>query len=337
MTKARLAVAGLGRMGRVHAGNVARACPSAELVSLFDPRADVAKELAGELGARAAASYEELLDDPGVDAVVIASPTSCHADLALQAARAGKPAFSEKPLSLEREASERVIKEFAAAGLGLQVGFHRRFDPALGAVAAKLRAGELGEVFLFRSTQRDKAPPPPEFLAGSGGIFVDMGIHDFDTARWLLGEVASVSAHGEAFSSPEYEGTGDHHTVVAVLEFESGALGVADVSRLAGYGYESSIELMGEKATVRVEDPYSVRYTWLAPGSAGRPLVQSFVQRFGEAFALELEAFARSVVAGRPPEPSGLDALAAFDIATAAAESCRLGRPVEVAPPAAPR
>lgn len=323
-------MAGLGRMGRVHAENAARACPSAELACVFDLREEVAREVGAQLRAKVALELGQLLDDASVDAVVVASPTSSHFELAAQAAQAGKPVFCEKPLSLERSPTVGLIEEFKRAGVGLQVGFHRRFDPALCAVAEKLRDGELGEIFLFRATQRDKAPPPPEFLASSGGIFLDMTIHDFDAARWLLGEVVRVSAHGERFSEPAYKATRDHHTVVSVLEFASGALGVADTSRVAGYGYESFVELLGDKATVRVEDPYSARYELLVPGSASRPIVQRFPERFGAAFVAELEHFARCVLSGAAPEPSGADALAAFDIASAAAESCRRGVPVAV-------
>lgn len=333
---ARLAVAGLGRMGRLHAENLARRCRCAELAAVFDLRGDLAQKVSEELGTRAAASYEELLDDPSIDAVVIASPTCAHAEMALAAGRAGKPVFCEKPLSLERDATVEIVGELSRAGVPLQVGFHRRFDPALSAAAARLRAGELGEVLLFRASQRDMAPPAPEFLAGSGGIFIDMGVHDFDTARWLVGEVESVSAHGSAWADPAFAASDPYHTVVVVLHFASGALGAIDVSRVAGYGYESSLELMGEKATVRVQDPFSVGYEWRVAGSASRPLVETFGQRYQAAFAEELEHFARTVRAGVEAEPSGLDALAAFDIAGAAAEACRTGMPVAVRRPVVP-
>jgi len=325
MRRAKLAVAGLGRMGRVHAANVARSCPSAELAWVFDTNAPLAEEVAGDLGAKAARDYEELLADPSLDGVVVASPTPAHASMAVLAAQAGKHVFCEKPISLERPETLSVIEAAEAAGTGLQVGFHRRFDPSMLAAAERVRAGELGEVVLFRATQRDKAPPRPEFLAGSGGMFVDMAIHDFDAARWLVGEVESVSAQGALMS-----GVDDYHTVVAVLRFGARALGVVDVSRVAGYGYDSFVELMGEKATVRVESPFSAQYEWRSPGAASRPLVESFDRRYAAAFAAEIEHFARSVLAGGGFEPTGQDALAAFDIAVAAAESARRGEPVAI-------
>ena len=330
-TRARLAVAGLGRMGVVHAQNLALRCPSAQLVAVYDPRADVAERVAAGLGAVAAATYDELVSTPTLDGVVIASPTAAHAGLAVSAAREGKHVFCEKPLSLQRDVTVDVVQALAAAGVKLQVGFHRRFDPAFAAATERVRAGELGDVYLFRAAQRDMAPPRPEFLAGSGGIFVDMGIHDFDAARWMVGEVVSVSAHGAALSDPGFAEIGDYDTAVVVLSFARGALGVLDISRVAGYGYDSSAELVGSRATVRIDEPFVHGYEWRTPGAASRPLVPTFDQRYNAAFAAELEHFARSIVDGTPPLVTGTDALAAFDLALAADKACRLGRPVSVA------
>ena len=258
--RAGLAVAGLGRMGVVHAQNLASRCPSAQLLAVFDPRPDVAKQVSAQLGATAVATYDELLSDPSLDGVVIASSTNAHAELALSAAQAGKHVFCEKPLSLERNVTVEVVEALEGAGVKLQVGFHRRFDPAFSAAAERVEAGELGEVYLFRAAQRDMAPPRPEFLAGSGGIFIDMGIHDFDAARCLVGEVDSVSAQGAALSDPGFAEIGDFDTAIVVLTFASGALGVVDISRVAGYGYDSSTELVGSQATVRIDEPF---FAWL--------------------------------------------------------------------------
>ncbi len=330
--RARLAVAGLGRMGTVHAENVAFRCPSAQLAAVFDPRPEVAARVASEVGATAVPGYDELLGDPALDGVVVAAPTGVHADLALRAAKAGKHVFCEKPLSLERDATLEVVTALKGAGVNLQVGFHRRFDPSFSAAADRARAGELGDVYLFRASQRDMAPPRPEFLAGSGGIFIDMGIHDFDAARWLVGEVASVSARGTALSGPGFSEIGDFGTAVVVLTFAGGALGVLDISRVAGYGYESSAELMGSRGTVRIDEPFLRGYEWRSRGVANRPLVQSFDRRYSSAFVAELEHFARSIIDGAPPLVTGEDALAAFDLARAADKACRLGQEVSMAP-----
>ncbi len=328
--RAGLAVAGLGRMGVVHAQNLASRCPSARLLAVFDPRPDVAKQVSAQLGATALATYDELLSDPSLDGVVIASSTNAHAELALSAAQAGKHVFCEKPVSLERNVTVEVVEALEGAGVKLQVGFHRRFDPAFSAAAERVEAGELGDVYLFRAAQRDMAPPRPEFLAGSGGIFIDMGIHDFDAARCLVGEVDSVSAQGAALSDPGFAEIGDFDTAIVVLTFASGALGVVDISRVAGYGYDSSTELVGSQATVRIDEPFSHGYEWRTPGTVSRPLVTTFDRRYAAAFAAELEHFARSIVDDTRPLVTGHDALAAFDLASAAEQSCRLGRAVSM-------
>ncbi len=333
--RAKVAVAGLGRMGRVHAANLAYRCPSAQLVAVFDAQQAIATAVAGHLGVPAAPPYAALLANDAIDALVIAAPTGAHASLALRAGRAHKHVFCEKPLSLDRDETVEVVEELASAGVGLQVGFHRRFDPASAAAAGRAQAGELGDLYLFRASQRDMSPPKAEFIAGSGGIFVDMGIHDFDFARWLVGEVTMVSAHGAVVPGSDTMAAGDFDSAVVAMEFASAALGLMDISRVAGYGYESSVEIMGSRATVRIDDPFLHQYQWRAAGRASQPLVTSFDQRYQDAFVAELEAFAGAVGTGTAPAVTGLDALAAFDLAQAAKESCRLGQPVKVGVPQA--
>jgi inositol 2-dehydrogenase len=330
----RIALAGLGRMGRIHAANLAARCPSARLACIFDTDEKLARWAAAQHDVPRAASYAEILADSAVDAVVIATPTQAHADLAVAASLAGKHVFCEKPISLDREASVRVIEAAQAAGVAFQVGFHRRFDPDWAAAADRIRAGELGDVYLFRTSLRDMAPPPAEYLARSGGFFVDVTIHDLDTARWMVGEVVEVSAFGTALSDPVFAQVGDIDTAVVVLRFASGALGVIDNSRAAGYGYECSTEVMGRLATVRIDHSQHSHYEWRTPGWAAQPLVRDFEQRYPLAYAAELEAFARCVRDGVPPLVTGHDALAAFDLARAAERSWRSGHPVAVEPPA---
>ncbi len=232
---------------------------------------------------------------------------------------------------MDRNETLVVAEALAAAGVELQVGFHRRFDPASASAAGRARAGELGDIYLFRASQRDMSPPKAEFLAGSGGIFVDMGIHDFDFARWVVGDVTTVAAQGSVVPGSDLMATGDFDNAVVTMEFANGALGVMDISRVAGYGYDSSVEVMGSKATVRIDDPFLHHYQWRAPGITTQPLVTSFDQRYHDAFVAELEAFAAAVAIGAVPVVTGWDALAAFDLAQAAQESCRSGQPVKVA------
>jgi myo-inositol 2-dehydrogenase/D-chiro-inositol 1-dehydrogenase len=254
----------------------------------------------------------------------------------MQAAAAGTPVFCEKPVSLDRGATLSALAAVAEAGVPFQVGFHRRFDPDWAAAVARMRAGELGDVYLFRTSLRDMAPPPAGFLAASGGFFVDVTIHDLDTARWMVGEVTSVSAYGSAVSGPPFTDLGDIDTAVVVLRFGNGALGVIDNSRAAGYGYECSTEVMGRLATVRIDHPQVRNYEWRTPGVAARDLPRDFGERYPEAYAAELDAFARCVLDGSPPLVTGWDALAAFDLARAAGLSWRTGQTVEVVPERTP-
>jgi inositol 2-dehydrogenase len=329
--RVRVALAGLGRMGRIHAANLSGRCPSAELACVFDADAGTARQVAGQFGVPWARSFDDVLADATVDAVAIAAPTRAHASLSVRASQAGKHVFCEKPISLDRPATVEAIEAVTATGVVFQVGFHRRFDPDWAAAVDRIRAGDLGEVYLFRTSLRDMTPPRPEFLAHSGGFFVDVTIHDLDLARWMVGEVTEVSAHGTAVSGPAFADIGDIDTAVVVLRFAGGALGVIDNSRAAGYGYECSTEVMGSKATVRIDHPQHRHYEWRTPGWAAHDLARDFEQRYPEAYAAELEAFARCVRDGQPPQVTAHDALAAFDLAQAADRSWRRGRPVAVA------
>jgi myo-inositol 2-dehydrogenase/D-chiro-inositol 1-dehydrogenase len=328
----RIGLAGLGRMGQIHAASLAGRCPSAQLACVFDADADVARQVAGQFGVARAESFDDMLADDTVDAVAIATPTQAHAELTVRASQAGKHVFCEKPVSLDRPTTVGTIEAVRAAGVLLQVGFHRRFDPDWAAAVDRMRAGELGEVYLFRTSLRDMSAPRAEFLARSGGFFTDVTIHDLDTARWMVGEVTEVSAHGAALSDPAFAKIGDIDTAVVVLRFENGALGVIDNSRAAGYGYECSTEVMGARATVRIDHPQYRHYEWRTPGWASYGLARDFEQRYPWAYAEELDCFARCVRDGLPSRVSGHDALAAFDLAQAAARSWRSGRPVRVRP-----
>jgi inositol 2-dehydrogenase len=327
--RVRLGIAGLGRMGRHHAGNLARS-PSIELVRVVDASADVAASVGEELGVPWSASYEDLLHDPEVDGVVVVTPTGLHAEMVEQAAAAGKHVFCEKPIALELEPTVRAVQAAAQAGIKLQVGFHRRFDPDWLAARERVRNGDLGRVYLFRSSLRDPRPPSMEYIAGSGGFFVDVTIHDLDTARWMLGEIEEVTAVGAALSDPGFAALGDVDHAVVTLRFASGALGVVDGSRAAGYGYECSAEIMGSKATVRIDRHRRTHLRWLTPGQDATDRVDNYRDLFADAYRDELEDFAAALREDRPPSVTGEDALAAFVLAQACDRSLREGRTVSV-------
>jgi inositol 2-dehydrogenase len=331
-TKVRVALIGLGRMGRIHAGNLAARCRSAELAVVADADPRRAAAVGAELEVPWTADVDEVLGDDTVQAVAVATPTATHGDLAVRAARAGKHVFCEKPIALDRPATVRTVESVRATGVKFQVGFHRRYDPDWAAATRRIHAGEMGEPRLFRTSLRDMKPPPVEFLAGSGGFFVDVTIHDLDTARWMIGEVVEVASYGSALADPAIRAIGDIDTALVVLRFESGALGVIDNSRAAGYGYECSTEVMGELATTRIDRPQHRHYQWLTPEGASFGINRDFEERYPLAYADEMEAFARCVRDDTEPGVSGLDALAAFDLATAADLSWRTGRAVPVVP-----
>ncbi len=329
MKRLDVGLAGLGRMGRIHAANLASRCASARLACVYDADPVVAVALAEELDVPWTASYEELLE--AVDAVAVATPTATHAEFVVAAAKAGRPVFCEKPISLDRAATVAAIEAVEREGVALQVGFHRRFDPDWVAVTERIHAGELGEVTFFRTSLRDMTPPDPAYLTGSGGFFADVTVHDLDVARWMVGEVVEVTAHGAA-ADPAFAALGDIDTAVVVLRFANGALGVIDNSRAARYGYECSTEVVGTRATAWIDAPRRHGYEWRTPGLASHDLPRNFEERYPAAYALELDAFARCVLAGTDPRVTGLDALAASDLARAADESRRSGRTVTVLP-----
>ncbi len=317
-------------MGRFHAENLAGRAPSVELVRVVDTVREIARATGDRLGVAWSTSWDDLLRDPDIEGVVIVTPTSLHAEMIEQAAAAGKHVFCEKPISLELGPSLRAVEAARASGIKLQIGFHRRFDPDWAAATARIEAGDLGDVYLFRTSLRDMRPPEIEYIKSSGGFFVDVTIHDIDTARWMVDEIDEVTAFGAALSNPAFAEAGDIDNAIVTLRFASGALGVIDNSRVAGYGYECSTEVMGSRATVRVDHHRRAHVEWLSHGSATVDYVADFTQRYPLAYLLELEGFAQAVRDDRPVQVTGEDALAAFVLAQACDRSLREGRTVRV-------
>ncbi len=327
--RVRVGLVGLGRMGRFHAANLAGRTPLAELVRIVDASEKLARETAERLGGvEWSTSYADLLDDPEVEAVVVASPTPLHAEMTEAAAEAGKHVLCEKPISLQRERTYEVIDAVRSAGVKMQVGFHRRFDPDYRAAWEKISAGDIGDIYLFRTSLRDMRSPGFDYIKGSGGFFADVTLHDFDAARWLVGEVEEVTAFGAALSDPGFDEVGDIDNAVVTLRFASGALGVIDNSRVAGYGYECSSEIMGSEGTLRIDNHRRVAVQTLIPERVCQDYVTDFVERFTDAYRQEMEHFVRAVRSDQDPEVGGADAAAAFVLAQAADRSYREGRTV---------
>src|SRR5215217_361405 len=228
----RVGVIGVGRIGRMHAALLARQIPGASVAAVLDANDESARDVALSLGVPTAADVGELLSNPDVDAVAICSSTETHADLVVAAARAGKAIFCEKPISLDLAEVDRALAAVDEAGVPFQIGFNRRFDPAHEAVRDAVARGDVGDPQIVRISSRDPAPPPIEYVRGSGGIFLDMTIHDFDMARYVTGsEVVEVFARGAVHVDPEFGAAEDVDTAIVTLEHENGCLTAIDNSR----------------------------------------------------------------------------------------------------------
>jgi len=317
-------------MGQVHGRNAA-ANPKLELAYLVDPRPDAAAQLAAELGCRAA-SLAEALADPALAGVLVATSTDTHLDLVLACLRAGKAVFCEKPLDLELSRLRAHAQTLADPSAPLYVAFNRRFDPHFRALKAKLDGGAIGALETLHLISHDPAPPPPSFIPTSGGLFRDFTIHDFDMARWLLGETPSkVFAWAECLVDPAIAAAGDVDTARLVLRCASGRLCVISNTRRSGYGYDQRIEAYGAKGALMAGNPrVSTLETWSEAGTLAAPIYPSFPARYAESYRAELDHFA-DVVEGFASPLTGYEAsLGALLLADAAARSLREGRSVPV-------
>jgi myo-inositol 2-dehydrogenase/D-chiro-inositol 1-dehydrogenase len=318
-------------MGQTHVRNAA-SIPGVRVVAVAD--ADRAAAERGRALARAERALTDPLEaiaDPAVEAVIIVTPTSTHAALIEAAIRAGKPTWSEKPIALDLAATRRVVDLAGASGVPVQLGFMRRFDPGYAKARERIAAGELGRIETFRALSRDTYPPSVEFLRTSGGLFLDMAVHDFDLARFLVGEVDEVHAWGAVLADERFTDAGDIDTAVTMLRFRDGALGVIETARHSEWGYDIRTEVAGSIGKVIVEAPHKTDLLFSRRFGFEGDHYESFPDRFATAFRLELEAFFRSLAEGTTPSPGPQEALETLQLAIAATRSWRSGRPVRVA------
>jgi myo-inositol 2-dehydrogenase/D-chiro-inositol 1-dehydrogenase len=327
----RFGVIGAGRIGKVHAGTIARN-PKAKLRYIADALPQAAQDLAGRHDAEVA-SVEQIIAAADVDAVLIGSPTGFHAEQIQAAAKAGKAIMCEKPVSLSVAMIEATLKVVEAHKATLMIGFNRRFDPSFAEVERRIRRGDIGAVELVTVMSRDPAPPPAEYVKGSGGLFRDMMIHDFDMARFLMGEeFVVVQALGAALVDPAIGEVGDVDTAAVQMQTASGRLAVITNSRRATYGYDQRLEVHGSKGMLHAKNVHETTVELLNhAGYQADPIQNFFLERYGAAYANELDTFIAAVEAGkRDPRPSGHDGLQAQKLADAATESWKTGRPVKV-------
>jgi myo-inositol 2-dehydrogenase/D-chiro-inositol 1-dehydrogenase len=332
--KVRIGVIGAGRIGKIHGENIASFIPQATLEAVADLKLTTEMEAwAKKLGARLVTrDVDALLSDKNIDAVVICSSTDTHADLTIAAAQAGKHIFCEKPIDMSVPKVKSALGAVKKAGVKLQVGFNRRFDHNFAKIRELTLAGQVGDVHVVKITSRDPAPPPPAYVAVSGGIFIDMMIHDFDMARFQAGsEILEVHATGAVLVDPEIGKAGDVDTAIVTLKFANGAIGVIDNSRKAAYGYDQRVEVFGSKGSAQAEnDAASTVRLSNESGVIGEKPLYFFLERYKNAFIDEMRAFVSAVLEDKPVPVSGEDGLRNLLVGLAATKSLKEHRPVRI-------
>lgn len=326
----RFAILGAGRIGQVHAKAVG-STDGAHLVAIADPVAAAAGAIAKKYGCEIR-SIEAIRDSADVDAVAICTPTDTHADLIEQFARAGKAVFCEKPVDLSLARVKACLKVVAEEKAALMVGFQRRFDPDFMALKKAIDDGQIGEVEMITLTSRDPGAPPAEYIKRSGGIFRDMTIHDFDMARWLLGEeVQTVQAAASVLTDPAIKALGDYDSANVILTTASGKQCTITNTRRATYGYDQRIEVHGSAGSVSAENHREARIEIAnATGYTRPPLLNFFMSRYTAAYANEIAAFVDAVATGADMPTTGMDGLKALELADAALKAAQTGTAVRL-------
>lgn len=324
------ALIGAGRIGAVHARNITRST-DLSLKYISDPDEAAAQALAASTGATVV-DTDQIWDDSSVQGVVIASSTDTHAGLIEQAAKAGKAIFCEKPVDLNLERVDQCLATVKDRSVPLLVGFNRRFDPQFAALRERLQDGEIGSLELLLITSRDPSPPPAEYAARSGGLFRDMTIHDFDMARWLLGdEPVSIQATGSCQIDPAIAEQGDIDTAVIVLKTASGTICCINNSRRAVYGYDQRIEAFGSQGMLQVHNlPQTHVSAATAHGVLHSPAEHFFLERYAAAYAREIDHFAQILKGEAAPLATGRDGRQALALADAANQSLAAGKTVKL-------
>ena len=325
----RVGVLGLGRIGRIHAANLARHVSGATLAALADPATEPLAMAGAELGVdRLHADYREVLTADDIDAVVVCTPTSTHYDVLTAAAAAGKHIFAEKPIDLDLGRIDAINAEVARHGVSMMVGFQRRYDPDFARLRDMVSGGAVGDIHIVRITSRDAVPPHESFIPTSGGIFLDMTVHDLDMVRFVTGrEVTGVYARGSVMVDPMFASYGDWDTVVVTLTLEGGALATIDNSRRAVYGQDQRLEVFGSGGVVAATNHAVDRIVSAneAGGHSAR-LMAFFPERYADAYRREMQAFVDAVRHGQPMPVTGADGRAATALGMAARDSARENR-----------
>ncbi len=326
-------VIGAGRIGRVHAENLAYRIPEANVLAIADIFVEAAQQAADTYGIPAAfKDHRAILEDKKIEAVVICSSTDTHSQFIEEAAAAGKHIFCEKPIDFDLKRIDRALSAVERAGVKLQIGFNRRFDPSFKRVRDLVAEGKLGTPHILHIMSRDPAPPPIEYVKVSGGLFLDMTIHDFDMARYLIGsEVNEVYAMGGVMVDPKIGEAGDIDTALVSLRYANGTLGSIDNSRQAVYGYDQRVEVLGSKGgvVVRNNTPDNAILSDAEGVHSAKPLY-FFIERYTEAYVAEMKEFIACILEDRAPSVTGIDGRIPVVMGLAALKSYRENRPVKL-------
>ena len=329
--KLNIALCGSGRIGRVHAANIA-AHPGLNLAWVADPVAGSARDVAAMYGARATESTDDVFADASLDAVVVCSPTPTHIELIRAAVGRGVAVLCEKPIDLDIDRVRSCLTDLAGNTTPVMMGFNRRFDPGFASVRQRVAAGEIGRLEQLTITSRDPAPPPGAYIATSGGIFRDMSIHDLDMARFFIPDVVEVTAHGTNVFSDDIAEAGDFDSAVITLRGRNGELVSITNSRHSAYGYDQRLEAFGSQGMLRAENisPTTVRSFGALAVEGADPYEPFFLERYAAAYRRELDAFVDAIRTGVPCSPGFGDGMAALILADAAAESAATGKTIAV-------
>lgn len=329
--KLNVGIIGAGRIGQVHAEHLAYQIPRARLLAITDINMDAAQTCAHKFNIeKVPADYHEVLNNPDIDAVLICSSTDTHSQIIEEAAQCGKHIFCEKPIDHDLRRIDRALAAVQKANVKFQIGFNRRFDSNFMEIRNAILDGRIGEPHILRITSRDPAPPPIEYIKVSGGMFLDMTIHDFDMARYLIGsEVESVFAIGGSKIDPAIALAGDIDTAIITLQFSNGVIGTIDNSRQAVYGYDQRVEVFGNKGMISNENitPHQVRYCNQQSIHSPLPL-NFFMQRYIDSYILEIKEFVECILNDTPSPVSGMDGKMPILIGLAAKRSITENRPV---------
>ncbi|MBL7183642.1 MAG: inositol 2-dehydrogenase [Anaerolineae bacterium] len=332
-TKVNVGIIGAGRIGKLHAEHLSYRVPGANITAIADIFLEAAEKCAADLQIPSAVrDHREIMENPDIEAVIICSSTDTHAQMIEEAAAAGKHIFCEKPIDFDLARIDKALEAVDRAGVKLQVGFNRRFDPNFKRVREMVTAGKIGTPHILRITSRDPGPPPIEYIKVSGGIFLDMTIHDFDMARYLIGsEVSEIYAAGGVMVDPEIGKAGDIDTAIITLRFVSGTIGTIDNSRRAVYGYDQRVEVFGSKGMVVVSNntPDTAVHSNAEGVHSSLPLF-FFVERYTDSYIAEMRAFIECVQQDKEPPVTGIDGRIPVVMGYAAKKSYEENRPVKL-------